>query len=509
MPLALASGVLLALSFPKFGHPAFGWVALTPLLVAAWDAGRQHRLRRAFLLGWIAGLAYFAGALYWLVRVMTTYGGIGTPVAILVVILLIAYLSLFPAIAAWVVALGCRALGARALLIAPAAWVTGELGRTYIWSGFPWVLLGYSQLHVLPIAQSASLFGVYGLSMLLALVSGAVAYALVAGRRRFVPVGMAIALVAGLAGWGTFRIRDGALTRAGTPVRVAVVQGSISQDEKWDPALRNAIMERYISLSRAALAANATFVIWPESALPFYFDLDPAGAFAIRRLAYQSKATFLVGSDQIEPVRLVARQPPPERRERIYNAAFLIGPDGRTAGLYRKMHLVPFGEYVPLKRLLFFVGPLVEAVSDFSPGDTPALLPVGGHLASTAICYEVVYPHLIADFVDGGSELLTTITNDAWFGRSSAAPQHFDQAAMRAIEQGRYLARAANTGISGFVDPYGRVLAETPLFEPDVRIEELRFLQGRTVYGRIGDSFAYAGLVVTMLLIGSSVRFFR
>ena len=143
------------------------------------------------------------------------------------------------------------------------------------------------------------------------------------------------------------------------------------------------------------------------------------------------------------------------------------------------MHLVPFGEYVPLKSLLFFVGPIVEAVSAFSPGRDPVLLPVGSHRISTAICYEVIFPSLIRRFVLDGSELLTTITNDAWYGRSSAAYQHWEQAAMRSIEQGRYLARAANTGISGFVDPYGRVLQKTDLFHPAVLVADLRFIQSR------------------------------
>jgi apolipoprotein N-acyltransferase len=207
----------------------------------------------------------------------------------------------------------------------------------------------------------------------------------------------------------------------------------------------------------------------------------------------------------------VAGQPPPGAAERYYNAAFLISPAGSIEAVYRKMHLVPFGEFVPLKRILFFVAPLVEAVSDFSPGMEPVTLPVAGHVSSTAICYEVVYPGLIGRFVDRGSELLTTITNDAWFGTSSAAYQHFDQAAMRAIEQGRYLARSANTGISGFVDPYGRVLVETPLFAAAVRVREVRFLQERTIYGRIGDVFAYAGLLLTLLvlMVGSAGRFRR
>src|SRR5688572_26815344 len=169
-------------------------------------------------------------------------------------------------------------------------------------------------------------------------------------------------------------------------------------------------------------------------------------------------------------------------QDRYYNAAFLVKPDGQVGAVYRKMHLVPFGEYVPLQSLLFFVGPIVEAVSAFSPGTDPVLLPVAGHTVSTAICYEVIFPSLIRRFVADGSELLTTITNDAWYGKSSAAYQHWEQASMRSIEQGRYMARAANTGISGFVDPYGRILQKSELFEPAVLIGDLRFIKTRTIY---------------------------
>jgi apolipoprotein N-acyltransferase len=168
-----------------------------------------------------------------------------------------------------------------------------------------------------------------------------------------------------------------------------------------------------------------------------------------------------------------------------------------VGAVYRKMHLVPFGEYVPAKRLLFFVGPIVEAVSDFSAGTDAVLLPVGDHLASTAICYEVIYGSLIRRFVRAGSELLTTITNDAWYGESSAAYQHWDQAAMRAIEGGRFLARAANTGISGFVDPYGRVLEKSALFEEALLVQDLRFITATTIYGRIGDLVAWLSLLLT------------
>jgi apolipoprotein N-acyltransferase len=170
------------------------------------------------------------------------------------------------------------------------------------------------------------------------------------------------------------------------------------------------------------------------------------------------------------------------------------------------VHLVPFGEYVPLRRLLFFAAPLVENVSDFAPGQDVVMLPFeGGRRLSTAICYEVVYPALIRDGVRQGSELLTTITNDAWFGRSSAAWQHFDMASMRAIEQGRYLVRAANTGVSGIVDPYGRAVAKTGLFEDRVVVGQVRLIGERTWYARLGDVVAWASVAVTLLVLGASL----
>ena len=300
-------------------------------------------------------------------------------------------------------------------------------------------------------------------------------------------------MVAATAAWGGLRLRENRLTREGTPYPVALVQGNIAQEQKWDPALAPTILRRYVDMSRTAAAGGARLIIWPESSLPFFLQEDPVGGATVRRLAFESRAHLLIGSDQIE------RATPP----RYFNSAFLITPDGTIGAIYRKMHLVPFGEYVPLKRLLFFAGPLVEAVSDFSAGEAPVMMPVAGHQVSTAICYEVVYPDLARYAVAMGSQLLTTITNDAWYGRSSAPWQHFAQASLRAVEQGRYLARSANTGVSGIVDPYGRVLVRSSIFEQTTLRGEIRFLDGRTVYARIGDVLAYgcAALTLAALLL--------
>jgi len=444
---------------------------------------------------------YFAGTLYWLVETMTTFGGLQTWLALIAAALLVGYLSLFPAAFAVIVARCYRSYRFAAYALAPCIWVTTELGRQYIWDGFPWALLGYSQVTALSVAQSASVVGVYGLSWLVALVGAALAaLAIERGRTRW-SLAVTVAVVVSVTTvWGSARLKSSVLMSTGDPVRVAVIQGNILQDDKnaaytGNTEVSDLISQRYLDMTRQALAAGATFVMWPESSTPFYFERDLFRGGAIRRLAHEANATLLIGSDQVEPVKAstVADKP----QDLYYNAAFLVKPDGQVGAVYRKMHLVPFGEYVPLSSLLFFVGPIVEAVAAFTPGRDPVLLPIGTHLASTAICYEVIFPNLIRRFVQDGSELLTTITNDAWYGRTSAAYQHWDQASMRAIEQGRYLARAANTGISGFVDPYGRVMQKTDLFQQAIVVGDLRFIKSRTIYSRIGDLAAWLSLAVT------------
>jgi apolipoprotein N-acyltransferase len=457
---------------------------------------------------------------------MAVYGGLQTWVAVLVNAALIAYLALFPALFAVLVRRVVLASGAVALMAAPLVWVTTEIGRTYLLTGFPWVLLGYSQATVLPIAQLASIFGVYGVSMLVAAVSSALAVLAVgagpaeaghhvqeSSARRpdstWRPasagpslVAAMVALVLVVAIWGSRRVAAGDLTRAGEPIRVGLIQGNVDQGEKWDATRAGAIFQDYLAKTRQAMREGAELVVWPESSTPFYFEEDSASADQVRTLARQARVPILVGSDQVEWRVTNDRRVP----DKFFNSAFLVRADGSTAGIYRKIHLVPFGEYVPLKRLLFFAAPLVEAVSDFSAGDKAELLPVDGHRISTAICYEIVYPELVRRFVTGGSEMLTTITNDAWFGKTSAPYQHFEQAAMRGIENGRYLVRSANTGISGIVDPYGRVLERTAIYQPAVVVGEARFLRTSTFYARHGDVLAYASVVITLALLVTGSR---
>ena len=423
-------------------------MALVPLLIVLGRPARSER--RPVLLGLTTGVVGFGGTLYWLTDVMTTFGDLSSGVAAGVALLLIVYLSLYPALVAHVIGRGVRAFGPRALWAAPPIWAAGEWARGHVMTGFPWVPLGNSQIDVTPIAQAASLVGVYGLSALVVLGSVALAWIVVGppGRGRVVPVAAVAALIArpGRLGRGARRPAAICCGRHAGPRRARPGQ------RRAGPEVGRRLRRRDLSPLPGAVARRpwrrgATLVVWPESATPFIFEEHPA-AEATRLLARETGARLFVGSDQVER----GGQP------RYYNSAFLIQPTGSVGGFYRKMHLVPFGEYVPLQSILSFAGPLVEQVGGFTPGDTLTIFRIREGAFSTGICYEAVFPELSREAVQRGSQLLTSITNDAWFGRSSAPWQHLAMARMRSVETGRYLARAANTGVSAIVDPYGRVV---------------------------------------------------
>ncbi len=446
-----------------------------------------------FGLGLLTGLVSFCGTLYWVVGVMQTFGDLPIAVAALVGLLMASYLAIYPGIFAWLLGMSVRRFGVGGVWWAPCLWVTTEWFRSNMGGGlaFPWALLGASQSSVIPVVQAASVVGTYGLSALVALVATAAGAITLSRRPRHRWGAAAVAaFLSVVVASGLMRVAADAWTRMGQPMRVGLIQGSVDQEAKYDDRFRAGILERYLDLSRRAIQDGAQLVVWPEASTPFYFDADGLMAEPVRRLARESQTPFMIGTDEF--VRRTATEP-----DRFYNSAVLVGTDGRSRASYRKMHLVPFGEYVPFASLLFFVGPLIQSVGDFSAGSEPVVFDLDGRRLSVAICYEQVYPAISRAFVVRGSELLVTITNDAWFKRSSAAFQHFDQSALRAVEEGRYVVRAANTGISGAVDPYGRVLNRTELFVPAAVTADVRLIQARTIYSRIGDVAAWVSLLAT------------
>jgi apolipoprotein N-acyltransferase len=464
------------LAFPRPGWDLLGWVALAPVLALAATARTP---RGALLEGWVAGVAFFLPLMRWLTHTMTTFSPMPMAVAVLVVLALAGYLGLFWGGTAWALAWLRARLGARTLWLAPALWVASELARTYLLSGFPWGLLGYIPSERLLVIQIAAWSGVYGVSALLVLVNTALAWIAIERRGR----GAAAALlVAAAAVAGALLVGRAHLAVADAPtVPVAVVQGNIPQAVKWDAAFKAETLRIYGELTRQA-APGSRLVVWPEAAVPAYVRFEPGALRWLTDLAASVRVPLLVGVPDAEPAGRVMH---------YLNSAFLVDSAGVRAR-YDKMHLVPFGEYVPLKRLLFFVEAIAAEIGDFTPGRQVALLPLEGTPFGTVICYEVIFPGLFRRFVAEGATFMTNITNDAWFGDSGGPLQHLQMVPLRAVENQIAIVRAANTGVSAFVLPSGAIQATLPLGARGALRAQVPLRRGDTFYTRFGDVFAYA-----------------
>jgi len=490
--LALLSGILLALSYPKPALSALAWFAFLPLFLAI---GRKTP-KQAFLLGMVTGLTAFGGILYWINIVVTTYGKLPWAVSILVFSLLVAYLALYPAIAACLTRF-VEERGVSLFISFPIIWVSLEYIRAWLLTGFPWALLGHTQYRTLPLIQIADITGVYGLSFLIAMANVlfySLLRAAVSKENRVFPTKEATIFICCLLltlGYGFYRLN--ALPGKDT-MKVALIQGNIDQSVKWDPAYMLSTVATYEKLSREACVNGADLVVWPESAAPFYFQLEPRMAERLRSLPGELKSCLVFGSPAVER----------EHGEiRYLNSAFLLSPSGDVLGRSDKLHLVPFGEYVPLARFLPFVHKMVEGIGDFSPGSRLMPLNTGKGEIGILVCFEGIFPELARDYVKAGSRLLVNITNDAWFGRSSAPYQHLSIGVFRAVENRVPLVRAANTGITAVIDSQGHVTGATALFQQAYLNSEIRLGEGRTLYTRFGDVFARLCLIASLAILFS------
>jgi apolipoprotein N-acyltransferase len=470
------SGILLALSFPRPDLWFVAWFAMVPLLLVA--------ASRPFASGFTAGIGFFALVLYWLNIVMTTYGKLHPFLSVVAYLLLVGYLALFFGAATWAAWRLRQRLGIPMFVSLPVLWVACEFLRSFLLTGFPWATLGYSQQGQLPIVQSADLFGVYGISFLLLLTNAVLAEIVRAGREgrlRAAPwpaAVVAMALVAANIGYGAWRLGQD-LDRREKMLRVGLVQGNIDQGVKWDPGHQQTTVDLYADLSVDARGRGALdLLIWPESATPFYFQDDTPLREKVVAVPRRTGTPLLFGSPAYERAGSGFK---------FLNSAFVLTSGGEVLGRSDKVHLVPFGEYVPLAPLLPFIDKLVVGIGDFSPGKiTP--LPLDGGQVGVLVCFEGIFPELARDFVRKGSDLLVNITNDAWFGRSSAPHQHLGMTRFRAVENRIWVARAANTGISAIIAPSGRITVSTPLFEALAVTGEVGMGARPTLYNRFGDT---------------------
>jgi len=487
--LSTSTGLLLVATFPKLDLGFLAWVALAPLLLAVSSA---HRPRRAFALGYVAGFVFFAGSIYWVRITMLEYGGLGQIAATGVLVLFAAVLAVFLALFAGLAWLLLPQPESRVLWGLPALWVGLELVRTHIFTGFPWLLLGYALAdHLLP-AQLARLGGVYLLSFVLALFNTGILLLLRnPTRRRGMALAAAFLVLAAASAGGAL------LPKAPAPETAYLVQAQVPLDVEWPPDSVQKLLADLEVRILAAYARNESrpgLVVWPEIPASFYYYDDVLLRERLHYLARQTQSRHLVSVVAFADAE----------RQRPLNSAVLISPAGEFQGRYDKIHLVPFGEYVPLKQVFFFAGRLTAEVGDFVPGTR--LEPLGsGRPLAPLICYEGIFPDLVRKFSARGAELLVNLSNDGWYGDSSARPQLLLMSRMRAVENGRWLLRATNTGITAIVDPFGRVQT----FPPDQRaafVGRFGYRTGRTVYVAFGHWFPVAAAVAAVVLLAEAWR---
>ena len=489
-------------AFPKIGISQLAWVALIPLFFAVKDIKKKGE---RFRLGFIAGLAHYLSLVFWVVVTMSRYGGLPMYQCVSLLFLLASYLAVY--VAVFSVLLPILSPRPLALLwIGPCLWTGLEYLKTFLLTGFPWELLGYSLYENLPIIQLADLTGVYGVSFLIVFANcalfliflgishGRFCTTVVSKSQAGISLGLLGIVFCFVWTYGIWRIGNVEILQAKAPkIVVTMVQGNVDQASKWNPIYQTAIIEKYNRLSLSAKNQNPDIIVWPETATPFYFFHNRRLSKEVQKGIKQSKTDFLIGSPFVEKTK---------SDHKYHNSAFLVNAAGVPIGRYDKTHLVPFGEYVPLKNWLWFVGKMVAQVGDFKPGDLGHTLSWKEYQLGVQICYEVIFPDLTRTITRNGANLIFNITNDAWFGRTGATQQHFSMAIFRAVENKRALVRCANTGVSGFVSPIGRIIESTPLFIEKVMTHEVPLMSQKSIYTRFGDFFAWlclAGLGLAVI----------
>jgi len=479
--LVLAAGALVSLGFAPFGCWPLA-ILLPIVLLWGWDGATP---RRAALRGGLFGLGMFGFGIYWIYISLHDYGSAPAPFAALATFIVVVVLALYPTVAGWLLGRWGPPPGPlRWLLFAPALWTLLDWVRSWLFTGFPWLALGYSQTDS-PLGQLAPCLGVFGVGWAVMFSAGLLWTALHGRdwRSRLGWLGPLAALWLGTWGLGQLNWTEA----AGLPLRVAIVQGNIGQDVKWQPNILDETLERYVQLSLPE-HGRSDVIVWPETAIPaFYQDVRPF-TDALGDKARQDKLDYVTGI------------PTGSWETGIFHNS--VVSIGRSVNFYNKRRLLPFGEYLPLRWFfLFFRDWVTIPMADFLPGDRDQpLLRAGGQPVGVSICFEAVFGNEIRLALPEATWLIN-VSNDAWFKDSAAPHQHLQIARMRSLESGRYMARATNTGISAIIDDRGRFVARGDQFQAEVVRGEVRPLRGLTPYARFGDLPAVI-LMVLLLISG-------
>ncbi|MEW6455941.1 MAG: apolipoprotein N-acyltransferase [Acidobacteriota bacterium] len=476
--LPIASGILTSLSFEKFSLFFFSWFSVSLLFISIF---RKKRL--SFFSGFLYGFSYYLISLYWIPSVMFKYGNLSKVLSSIFFLALILLLSLFWAIFSAAISIFIK-ISTNFMILSPFLWISIEYIMSFIFTGFPWNLIGYSQVDFIPLIQISSVTGVYGISFLIILFNASITLLLITKKKWYVLITILLIFFTILYGIATtsFNYRTNGL------FKVSVIQGNINQDIIWDSKNLIEKFNEHMELSEASSKNHAKLIVWPEFSVPIYIRYNSFFKKIMIDFAKNRNVSFLAGFTDIRYEN---------NSNNFYNSSFLISKDG-VESVYDKIHLVPFGEYVPLRKFLGFFESITKEIGDFTPGKNSILHKVNGNKFGTPVCYEIIFPDLVRRFVKKGAVFIVTITNDAWFGKTSAPYQHFAMARMRAVENRRFLIRAASTGISGIVDPFGKIVKLIDLEKKGYAVSEIYPISYLSFYTRYGDVFAHFCILISL-----------
>ncbi len=508
---SLKTALLLTLAMPGL----VGWwpllfVALVPLLSVL----RFLTPSQSLCMGLLTGLLYHSSLFYWIAYVLNRFGDLHFGLAVGAMLLLALYMALYIGLFCFLLNMLIKAQSSSqkastaVLLAAPVLWVGLDYLRSVMFTGIPWMDLGYG-LYMQPLLIQAADLGGHHLLTFCIVLTNALVYWLLDRLfcrhsekgiwQHYLYAAMACLLLYSLSVYSVLRYQQmRSVQTTADHVLVAAIQGNIDQGEKWSPALKEETVQRYLSLSTQAIEQaqeKPSLIVWPETALPFYPTRDPM-MHKIREFTRNNQVHVLTG------VPYFTVHPDEGKRPvEYFNSALLVDPGGRFAGRYNKQHLVPFGEYVPLRNILWFVKPLVELAGDFTPGTSSDPLVAGKIKAGVLICFESIFPYIAQQEIIAGANLLVNLTNDAWYGRSSAPYHSWAMTVLRAVENRRSMVRAANTGISGFVESIGVIHSESPVFTQEAMTAKVALLNEKTIFARGGHRFGILCLLLIPLIV--------
>ena len=518
--LAVVSGVLQVLIFPRPNLYPLAWAAFAPLLIALLRARPSNEVRfpatfgsallpaspaQGFLLAYVSGVIWYAGTCYWVYDTMHQYGGLSTPAALGVVVLFCLYLGIYHGFFGLLVALlagGKEKRVRRALFLSPFVWVAVELARSRI-TAFPWDLLGTAQVDNISLTRIATITGVYGVSFEILLVNTVFAAAFLVSRekRKIILIdALAVAVILQLMGLIRMPISRPDHTALLVQENIPILNPAEWTTQYFADTIGE--LNRLSSpSSRGPHSGRPDLIVWPESPAPFYVS-DPPFRDAITAVARRNQTYVLAGSLGTDSATQRSQA------SRMYNSAVLIDPNGELVARYDKIHLVPFGEYLPFPSIFGFAGGLTREVGEFTHGASREPLPVGDYSLGVFICYESVFPDEVRLFARRGAQVFVNVSNDGWYGDSGAFAQHLNQARMRAIENHRWLVRSTNTGVTASIDPYGRLVARLPRNVRTPLEAPYGLVSSTTFYTRHGDWFAYLCAIISAvaLLVRFRVR---